>query len=283
MVAVPVIALNGAEDGPGIFVAAAIHGDEICGVEIIREVLGTIDPSEMRGHLLAVPIVNVHGFVAGDRYLPDRRDLNRSFPGSPRGSLASRLAALFMAEVVTRCDVGIDLHTGSNARSNSPQIRADLSDGPTSALADLFAPPVILNAPLRRGSLRDAVARTGRRVVVYEAGEALRFNDEAIAEGVGGVLRVMKGLDMIDQAPEPGRPTRVATASTWVRAPMSGLLTSPTPLGADVAKREIIATVVNAIGTDRRVVRSPVDGIIIGRTEVAVVHRADALFHIAEI
>ena len=197
-VTLPVHVLHGREDGPTVWVSAAIHGDEVAGVEIVRRVLERLQPTHLRGTLLAVPIVNVLGVMAGDRYLPDRRDLNRSFPGSARGSLASRIAHLMMTEVIGRCTVGIDLHTGADRRSNLPQIRCDLEDPQTRALAEAFGAPVLFHARLRDGSLRAAARETGARVLLYEAGEAWRFDEYAIAPGVDGVLRVLAALDMVD-------------------------------------------------------------------------------------
>lgn len=194
----PVHVLHGRTDGPTVWVSAAIHGDEVAGIEIIRRVLARVHPGRLRGTLLAVPIVNVLGVMAGDRYLPDRRDLNRSFPGSARGSLAARIAHLMMTEVIGRCSVGVDLHTGADRRSNLPQIRCDLEDPQTRALAESFGAPVLFHARLRDGSLRAAARETGARVLLYEAGEAWRFDEYAIAPGVDGVLRVLSALGMLD-------------------------------------------------------------------------------------
>ncbi len=167
-VTLPVRVVHGREDGPTIWLDAAIHGDEVVGVEVIRQVMASLDPKTFCGTLVAVPIVNVLGFMTGDRYLPDRRDLNRSFPGSARGSLASRIAHLFMREVVAKCEVGIDLHTGSDRRSNLPQIRADLDDPGTRELAQAFGAPVMLHAKIRDGSLRHAAREQGAKVLLYE-------------------------------------------------------------------------------------------------------------------
>ena len=191
----PVRVVHGREDGPVVWVSGAIHGDEVIGVEVIRELIATLSPKEFQGTLVAVPVVNVLGFMAGDRYLPDRRDLNRMFPGSPRGSLASRIAHLFMTEVVKKCDVGIDVHTAADKRANLPQIRADLDDPRTRELAEAFGAPVMVHARVRDGSLRQAAVEVGAKVLLYEAGEALRFDDESIATGVAGVRRVLAFLE----------------------------------------------------------------------------------------
>ncbi|WP_051063451.1 succinylglutamate desuccinylase/aspartoacylase family protein, partial [Ilumatobacter nonamiensis] len=184
-ISIPINVFHGRNEGPVIWLSAAVHGDEIAGVEIIRRALSTIVPRTLAGTIVAVPIVNVHGFLSGDRYLPDRRDLNRSFPGSPGGSLAARVANIFMTEIVQRCDVGIDLHTGSDHRTNLPQIRADLDDPRTRDLAIAFGAPLIMHAKLRDGSMRAAATATGSTVLLYEGGEAWRFDREAIDAAVG--------------------------------------------------------------------------------------------------
>jgi len=189
-VACPVHVIHGRLAGPTLCVLSAIHGDEINGVEITRRLLATKALKRLRGTLLAVPVVNVYGFVQQSRYLPDRRDLNRSFPGSERGSMASRLAHTLMTEVVEKCTHGIDFHTAAGGRTNLPQIRLDLDlHGDALPLAKAFAPPIIMDMATRNGTLRDACKIP---MLLYEAGEALRFNDVAIRAGLQGTLRVMR-------------------------------------------------------------------------------------------
>lgn len=279
---IPVVAVHGAAPGPTMWLSAAIHGDEICGVEIIRQILASITPEDFAGTLLAVPIVNVPGFATGDRYMPDRRDLNRSFPGSKRGSLASRFAHAFMTEIVQHCDVGIDLHTGSDHRRNVPQIRADLSDEPTAELTKVFAAPYALHSRLRDGSLREAACRAGATTLLYEAGEAWRFDQDAIEVGVRGVRRVLAHLQMTDPAggEPPVLPTTVLGPSSWARSPQSGLARLAVDLGDHVTERDPIGVVADAIGSSERTVRATRTGIVIGRNESPVVHRGDALVHI---
>ena len=234
-VSLPVRVVHGREPGPVVWVSGAIHGDEVIGVEVIRELIATLSPKDFRGTLVAVPVVNVLGFMTGDRYLPDRRDLNRMFPGSPRGSLASRIAHLFMTEVVAKCEVGIDVHTAADKRANLPQIRADLDDPRTRELAEAFGARVMLHARLRDGSLRQAAVEVGAKVLLYEAGEALRFDDESIVTGVAGVRRVLAFLDMIEPDPvDPRPPTLESRSSGWVRARGTGILNLETKLGAFV-------------------------------------------------
>jgi predicted deacylase len=284
-VSMPVHVVNGRRDGPVLFLSAAIHGDEINGIEIIRRLLKSRQIRSLKGALIAVPVVNVHGFLSQSRYLPDRRDLNRSFPGSETGSMAARLAFTFMREVVSQCTHGIDLHTGAIGRENLPQIRAKVVDAPqTAAMACAFGAPVILNAGLRDGSMREAVDEFGIPVLLYEAGEALRFDEVAIRAGVKGIIRVMRHLDMLPKK-KPSRtvlPPRVAKKSQWVRAPQSGVLRMIAPLGAQVNKDEIIARVADPFGEQEVEVCASVSGIIIGKTNLPLVYEGEALFHIAE-
>ena len=280
----PVRVVHGKHEGPTVWVDAAIHGDEAVGVEVIRQVLADLDPKTLRGTLIAIPIVNVLGFMTGSRYLPDRRDLNRSFPGSPRGSLAARIANLMMEQVIAKCSVGIDLHTGSDRRSNLPQIRADLEDVETRRLAAAFGAPVMLHAPLRDGSLRSAARERGAKVLLYEAGEAWRMDDWAIDAGVLGVRRVLAALEMTD--PLPGDEATASTAcrrSGWVRARGTGMLHLDADLGQTVAKGERLGGLFDSFGKRVRLVHADRDGIVIGRTEAPVVNRGDAVVHIAEV
>jgi predicted deacylase len=255
----------------------------VCGVDIIRRVLAGLTPRTIRGTLVAVPIVNVHGFMNGDRYLPDRRDLNRSFPGSPRGSLASRIAHLMMTEVVGHCDVGVDLHTGSDHRSNLPHIRADLDDLRTRELAETFGAPVMIHAETRDGSLRHAAQEQGSRVLVYEGGEAWRFDSEAIAVGVEGVRRVLASLGMIDDDVPAGAIPLESRRTRWVRAGRSGIVRISAERGDIVRAGDTVGHVADSFGRRQLTVRANLPGIVIGRTEAPLVNRGDALVHIAEL
>jgi len=279
----PVHVIRGRRAGPRIFVCAALHGDEINGVEIIRRLLTLKLLRQLRGTLIAVPVVNVFGFINRSRYLPDRRDLNRSFPGSTKGSLTSNLARLFMKEIVANATHGIDLHTGSNHRVNLPQIRASMGDAETRRLAQAFGAPVIIDARLRDDSLRAAVMERNIPMLVYEGGEALRFNETAIRAGLRGVIAVMRALQMLPRQSAPRRSVTplLARATTWVRAPKSGILRSGVALGAVVTREQPIARIGDPNGVTEETITSPADGIVIGRLELPLVHRGDALFNIA--
>lgn len=281
-IALPVEVICGRRPGPRLFVCAAVHGDEIAGVEIIRRVLAHKGLRRLRGALIAVPVVNLYGFVGLSRNLPDRRDLNRSFPGSPNGSLASRVANLFLKEVVSSATHGIDLHTGAVHRSNLPQIRACLDDPETARLAQEFGVPVVLNANLRDGSLRQAVLERKVPMLLYEGGEALRFDEGAIKAGTQGVLRVMQGLEML---PSKGRrrvaEPFIAHSSHWLRAPDSGILRARARLGVAVKAGDHLGIVSDPLGKDEAPVIATSDGLVIGRTELPMVNEGDAVFHVA--
>jgi predicted deacylase len=279
----PLQVICGKRPGPRLFVSAALHGDEINGVEIIRRLLRLPLLKRLKGTLLAIPIVNVYGFVNRSRYLPDRRDLNRSFPGSVRGSMAARLADLFLKEIVDQCDYGIDLHTGAIHRDNLPQIRANLDDPETARIANAFHVPVLLNADLRDGSLRQIAAERGIPMLLYEAGEALRFDERAIRAGVKGIIAVMRELDMLPASSRKGRHSEplVARSTYWVRAERSGILRATAALGTRVRRGENVGVIADPFGEQEDDVHASNNGIIIGRTNLPLVNEGEALFHIA--
>lgn len=278
--------LCGKLHGPTLFVSAAIHGDELNGIEIARRLLTTSLLKKLRGTLIVIPVVNIFGLIQQSRYLPDRRDLNRSFPGSSSGSLAARLAHIFLKEIVKKCDYGIDLHTGAIHRSNLPQIRANLDDPETRELAEVFSVPILLNSDLRDGSLREAAHEQGVKVLLYEAGEALRFDELSIRAGVRGILSVMRKLTMLPPNKKSSKlhDPIIARSSSWERAPQSGLLRSIAALGARVRKGDqlgIISDPSNLFDqTDYPVIAS-FNGLVIGKSNIPLVNEGDALFHIA--
>ncbi|MDH5327959.1 MAG: succinylglutamate desuccinylase/aspartoacylase family protein [Gammaproteobacteria bacterium] len=279
----PVHVVNGKTGGPVVFISAAIHGDEINGVEIIRRLLKMSSLKRLRGTIIAVPIVNVHGFINHSRYLPDRRDLNRSFPGSDKGSLAARLADLFMDEIVSKSTHGIDLHTGALHRNNLPQVRANVDDEDTLRLARAFDVPVIISSNLRDGSLRASAAECGIPMLLYEAGEALRFDEISIRAGVKGIINVLRALDMLPPGKSKIKHMEpvVARSSSWVRAPDSGILRALVPLGHRVKKGSLLGVVADPFGEREIQLTAPFSGIIIGRSNLPLVNEGDALYHIA--
>ncbi len=278
----PVEIVHGRRPGPSLFISAAIHGDEINGVEIIRRVLRR-SMRDLSGTIIAVPIVNIYGFIGLSRYLPDRRDLNRSFPGTEKGSLAGRLAYTFLKEIVSKSTHGIDLHTGAIHRYNLPQIRACLDQPETERLARAFGAPVVLNANLRDGSMRQAVMEREIPMLVYEAGEALRFDEASIRAGARGVFQVMRALKMLPESTKKAKKTEpyIAHSSYWVRAPESGILRNRIELGGAVKKGQTIGIIADPLGREEFEVPANHGGVIIGKTMLPLVNEGDALYHIA--
>ncbi len=283
VIEIPLTVLHGAQPGPTVWMSAAIHGDEISGTEVVRRVIEALDPADMKGTLLALPVVNVFGFVQHTRYLPDRRDLNRFFPGAADGSLASQIAHLLMTNVVRRSDFGIDLHAGSDHRTNLPQIRADLDDAQVRALCEAFGAPVALHAPLRRGSLRYAAARAKVPCLLYEAGEPMRFDRAAVSTGTDGVLRVLQHLGVIEDAPALEVATRFALKSRWMRASRAGVAHLDVALGEDVRPGQVVALLRDIDGDVVGRLRAQRGGIVIGHTLNPLVSRGDAVLHLASL
>lgn len=281
----PVHVINGKKSGPTVCITAAIHGDELIGVEIIRRLLKKSCLKQIQGSLIVVPVVNMYGFVYMNRYLMDRRDLNRCFPGSQRGSLASRLAYLLTQELISKATHCIDLHSGSLHRSNLPQIRADLDMPGIKSLAKAFNVPVILHSTKRDGSLREYADKQGIPLLLYEAGESLRFDDFAIKTGVNGILSVLKKLKMLDLKPKSIKtitPT-IARESYWIRAPKSGIMRIIRGLGKKVKEGDTLAVIADPTGKQEYKLKSWVSGVIIGISNIPLVHEGAALFHIASI
>ena len=278
----PVQVIHGRHDGPVMFVSAAIHGDELNGVEIIRRLLKSRLMRQLRGTLLAVPMVNMYGVLERSRYLPDRRDLNRSFPGSERGTMAARLAHTFMSEIVSHCEFGIDLHTAAIGRDNLPQIRANLDDAATEKLARAFGVPVLINSSLRDGSLRESALDAGVTMLLYEAGGALRLDEMSIRAGLAGVTSAMRAVGMLPS----GRSRKItsepfiARSSVWVRAPMSGLSINQVLLGARVEKGQTIGIIADPVTGEEFPIEASATGVVIGKSNQPLVHEGEALFHI---
>lgn len=279
----PIKVIRGKESGPRLLVCSALHGDELNGVEIIKRLLKHSSLKKIKGTLVVVPIVNVFGFNMLSRYLPDRRDMNRCFPGTETGPLASRLAHLFLNEVVGKCTHGIDLHTGAIHRTNLPQIRACLSNREIRRMADAFGVPVILDAALIEGSLRMECSKRKIPLLVFEGGEALRYNDLAIQSGLHGILSVMRDLGMLPKLKDKKRTFKsiVAKASHWVRAPHGGIFINKAKLGSMLKVGDLLGVVSDPLGNENIRIETKKAGVIIGHTQLPLVNRGDALFHIA--
>jgi uncharacterized protein len=279
----PVHVINGRDDGPTLFLTAAIHGDELNGVEIIKRVMKRAVLKSLSGCILAVPVVNIFGFIDQSRYLPDRRDLNRSFPGRVTGSLAARLAHMVATEIVANSNFGIDLHTGPVHRTNFPQIRVNLSDPDSRRMANAFGAPVVIDANVREGTLRAYAGSQGVPTLLYESGEALRLDELSIEAGVNGVIRVLRELEMLPAHSKTAKvvePT-YANDTSWVRAPMSGIINMRCRLGQRVKSQQVLAKISDPFGEIETDVVAPAGGIVIGRSTSPLTHEGDALFNLA--
>lgn len=274
--------IHGKKPGPRVFLSAAIHGDELNGIEIIRRIIRRRGLKAINGTLIAVPLVNIYGLANQSRYLPDRRDLNRCFPGSVSGSLAARMAHVFMKEVVSKCTHGIDLHTGAIHRQNIPQIRGFLSDEVNKNMAVAFGTPVMLESDLREGSLREAAGKIGVHTIVYEGGEALRYNEFPIRAGVRGVIQVLQHLGMIKgKAANTNKKPMLAKRTKWLRAPCSGLLRSVVQLGQSVNPGDVLGIISAPGNLSETELLSDCAGIVIGRTTLPIINEGDATLNIA--
>lgn len=271
---------RGKKDGPVLLLTGGLHGDEINGIEIIRELIQTKSVIPDRGTVVAIPIVNVYGFILNERGVPDGKDINRSFPGAKAGSLARQLAYTLMHYIVPYVDYGIDFHTGGASRANYPQIRCSFNLSDAKELANKFAAPVILHSTLIKNSFRMAAHQKGTPIIVYEGGESLRFSTDAIREGVDGTLRVMHHLGMINSS-KPAEQSKMYRKSVWIRANKSGLFNPDRPLGTVVSKKETLGYVNDPFGGRKSKVVSSHDGIIIGQNNNPIVHKGDALIHLA--
>lgn len=275
---------RGKKPGPVLLLTAGIHGDELIGVEILRRLLKSKALQSLRGTLVVVPVVCMPAFLSRSRYLPDRRDLNRLFPGSPDGSLGGRLAATFVEEVVSKCTHSIDFHAGAIGRPNLPQIRVTPGDSACMELAKAFQPPVILETNLRDGSLRTVLGKKNIPTILYEAGEALRLDPASVRYGLRGVLSVMRHLNLLPplrrKAPPRSR-TVVATGTGWVRATQGGIFTSLVDIGNAVTPETKLGLIGDPFGHRETIITSQMEGVVIGINRLATADEGDALFHIA--
>ncbi|MGR8919488.1 MAG: succinylglutamate desuccinylase/aspartoacylase family protein [Gammaproteobacteria bacterium] len=276
----PVIVLRGAKPGPSLCLTAAIHGDELNGVEIVRRLLAGTDPKDLRGMLIGAPIVNLLGFSSGSRYLPDRRDLNRYFPGDASGSLASRIAHVFFSQVMTHCDRLVDLHTGSFKRSNLPQLRADLTSAAVREFAARFGATAVLHKFGARGTLREAAVAAGIPAVAFELGEPGTLQLEHVEHGVEAIENLLYQLDMIDRFRLFAASQPIYYRSHWLRAYRGGILTSELGLGERVARGDVLGIVTNPLTNERSEILSPYDGRVLGRALDQFVLPGFATFHI---
>jgi predicted deacylase len=279
----PIEVIHGKYSGPILLVCAAIHGDELNGVEIIRRVRSFRGIDKLHGTLILVPVVNLFGFIHQSRYLPDRRDLNRCFPGSEKGSIASRVAFKFFNEIVQHSTHIIDLHTAAINRDNLPQIRAALENPEVEKLAKGFSIPVIINSGLLENTLRHEAGKLGIPVITYEAGEALRLSEQCIVTGVRGIVSVMRTLDMLPSkriATIRAEPY-IARSSSWYRAHMDGIFRPLCKLGARVKKGDALGIISAPFSSTEEILNANSNGIVICVNKLPLVNEGEALFHIA--
>ncbi len=276
--------LHGKRPGPVLLITAALHGDEINGVEICRRLLKLPKINSLRGTLIVVPIVNTYGFVQQSRYLPDRRDLNRSFPGSEKGSLGSRMAWQFTDRILKKCTHVIDLHTGAIHRSNLPQVRATSRDKVSLKMAESFNAPIIIKAASRDGTMRGTANNLGIPIILYEAGEALRFDEQSIKIGVRGIVNVMHSLGMLRTVRKVEKTQSLfSKKSSWVRAEHDGIARYYYGLGQKVEVGDVLAHIYSPYSDFEVAVVATFSGIIIGRNNLPLINEGEALFHIAEV
>lgn len=269
--------------GPALLLMGGLHGDEINGIEIVRRMIDDGLNLPEAGTTISIPIINIYGFIHFSRYVPDGKDVNRSFPGSKRGSLASRVAYYFMREIVPQIDYGIDFHTGGADRTNYPQIRAKLDDPVNAELAAAFHAPFSLHSKYRTKSLRWAAAKRGKKILVYEGGESARFDEFAIQEGINGALRVMRHLEMVKEAPQPSHINKFIKSTTWIRARYSGLFQSGVKSGDAVNEKQVLGYITDPFGDFKFPIKSPTKGYIIGLNNDPIIHQGDAMIHIGKV
>lgn len=279
-VTTPVLVVNGKMPGPTLCLTAAVHGDELNGIEMVRRVLHDIEPARLSGAIIGVPIVNVQGFRRGSRYLPDRRDLNRYFPGNPNGSAAARIAHSFFSNIVDKCDALVDVHTGSFERANLPQIRADLRNPDVVTLTQGLGSMVILHSTPAMGTLRYAATRAGIPAVTLEAGGPLELELNEVKHGVKGIETLVNTLGMLKKMRLWGEPEPLYYRSSWVRADNGGILLTDVSLGSTVRKGDLLGTITDPMSNARSELRSPYAGRIIGMARNQVVMPGFAAFHV---
>lgn len=277
----PVRVLRSNEPGPVLLLSGGLHGDELNGIEIVRRMLQSGKAMPTRGSVIAIPLMNIYGFIQTVRGVPDGKDINRSFPGSKTGSLAKLVAYTIMTEIIPKIDYGIDFHTGGSNRSNLPQIRCMFGNDKNMELARAFSPPVIVHSGLIKGSFRSAAHKMKKQILVYETGESLRYDEAGIREGIEGTLRLMKYLGMTEKAVTASTEPEIYNHTLWHRAPYAGLFKTALRLGDTVKKRECIGYITDPFGLEVHKVICRNEGRVIGLNYCPVVHKGDAIIHIA--
>ena len=276
----PVRIIRAKNDGPVVLLSGGLHGDEINGIEIVRRLISNDHLKLTSGTVIAVPLMNVYGFIQNVRGVPDGKDINRSFPGNKHGSLAKLVAYNIMNEIIPKVDYGVDFHTGGASRANYPQIRCVFDIPKNMELARAFAPPVILNSNLVASSFRKAAHNKGKHILVYETGESLRMDEAGIETAIAGTKRLLNHLGMRGTAPEAGAIDEY-NKSKWLRAKYAGIFNTTIQLGDKVKKRQIVGRITDPFGNERFNLKAPDSGQVIGLNNSPVVHKGDAILHIA--
>lgn len=282
---IPIIVERAKVDGPVVLFTAGLHGDEINGTEIVRQIIVRKINKPKRGTIICIPVVNIFGFVNRSREFPDGRDLNRVFPGSKNGSLASRFAWNLLQEVIPNVDYCVDFHAGGASRFNAPQIRIAPGDAGLEQMSDIFNAPFTLYSKNIKGSFRSACSRLGVKILLFEGGKSLDINEDITREGVQGAKRLLAHLDMLNPKktahPAPAPPVRI-TSSFWVRARNSGMFQNKTAAGKYVEKGEVLACITDPFGKFEKKVHAPYSGYIINSNDAPIVYQGDAIFHISQ-
>ena len=282
-VRIPLAVKRGVEDGPRLFVTAALHGNEINGTGAIRDLIAHNEIKLRAGWLYLVPVVNVLGFERHSRYLPDRRDLNRCFPGSARGSLSSRMARTVFDEIIRRCDFGIDLHTAAVRRTNYPNVRGDLSHPQVRRIAKAFGCQWMISSKGPRGSLRREATRSGVPTMILEAGEVWKVEPGGVSVANHGITNVLAELGMVAGEPQLPAFQYVLEQTKWTRADRGGFLQFHTSPGRIVTKDQPLATCTSLLGEEREVITAPFAGVVIGMTTLPAISPGEPVCHLGRV
>ncbi|WP_114750739.1 succinylglutamate desuccinylase/aspartoacylase family protein [Pleomorphovibrio marinus] len=282
LIDLPVFILRAKEEGPTVLISGGLHGDEINGVVTVKRLLEEEILSPVRGSLILVPLVNTYGFLSNSRTFPDGRDLNRSFPGSSRGSLASQIAHILTKEIIPQIDFGVDFHTGGRMLTNYPQIRVDYKDKKGVQLAEAFGAPFTLNSSMIDKSFRKEAFKSKKSILVFEGGESMRLDNQSVEEGILGIRRLLKHAGVIEDSIKEAKTLKLKE-SFWIRAKVSGIFIPTVSIGEQVRKGQMLAKISDPYGQVKVPVKNTSDGYVVGLNNSPVVNSGDALFHIGKI
>lgn len=281
---IPVIIERSKIDGPTVLLSACLHGDEINGTEIVRKIIRNKINKPKRGTIICIPIINIFGFINQTREFPDKRDLNRVFPGSKTGSLASRFAHFLVTEIIPKIDYAIDFHAGGASRFNAPQIRIVPNNTELKELATVFNSPFTLYSKNIPGSFRNACTKLGVKMLLFEGGKSLDLNELITTKGIEGTMRFLNHLDMLNpkkEVPHTTEKTIFIEKSNWIRANFSGMFHGLVKIGSFVQKGELLAMISDPYGKVEYKLKAPNDGYVINVNDAPIVYQGDAVFHIS--